>query len=59
MEGEGVFTACEQNDTPVLMIRGISDNGNDNKNDDYHNIAATAAAIVAKDFIKHGLSLNV
>lgn len=58
MEGEGVFAACEQSDTPVLMIRGISDNGNDKKNDDFHKIAAITAAIVTKDFIVHGLNLK-
>lgn len=54
MEAAGIATACNRASTPYLVIRGISDFGDGEKNDGAHLLAATAAAIVAIDFAEHG-----
>lgn len=57
MEGHGVFAACDTHRKDVLMIRGISDFGDGTKNNDFHHLAAAAAAAVTVDFIAYGLTL--
>ena len=57
MEAVGIVTACEQAYIHHLIIRGISDFGDEKKDDRFHNIAATASALVAADFIRYGLNL--
>lgn len=53
MEAAGVANACQRRGVPYVIIRGISDFGDDKKDDRFHRIAAAAASIVAADFIRH------
>ena len=55
MEGAGVFAACAQQDVPVLVVRGISDFGDTQKDNRFHDIAAKAAAVVTADYVAYGL----
>lgn len=57
MEGVGVFAACRHAGQPCLVIRGISDHGDNRKDDRFHDVAAKGAAVVAVDFIRNGLRL--
>jgi nucleoside phosphorylase len=59
MEAAGIFTACEQHDVPILVVRGISDFGDSNKDNTFHDIAAKAAAIVTADYVAHGLTTGL
>ncbi|HFK4650291.1 TPA: purine phosphorylase [Serratia marcescens] len=54
MEAYGVFDACEKQNIPALIVRGISDYGDGTKDDTFHAIASLAAAIITIDFIIHG-----
>ncbi|TCT98774.1 hypothetical protein [Pseudomonas sp. LP_4_YM] len=56
MEAYGVVDACEKLKVPALVIRGISDFGDDKKDDLFHRVASDAAAIVAVDYVIHGWS---
>lgn len=56
MEAYGVVDACEKQNVPVLVVRGISDFGDDKKDDLFHRVASDAAAIVVVDYIIHGWS---
>lgn len=56
MEAYGVVDACEKQNVPVLVVRGISDFGDDKKDDLFHKVASDAAAIVVVDYIIHGWS---
>ncbi|MDP2128268.1 MAG: purine phosphorylase [Pseudohongiella sp.] len=56
MEAYGVFDACEKQKLPVLVIRGISDYGDKTKDNNFHNVASEAAAIVTLDYALHGWS---
>jgi nucleoside phosphorylase len=57
MEAAGVAAACHRAGAHFLIVRGISDFGDDAKDDRFHNVAATAAAVVAADFLTEGLRL--
>jgi hypothetical protein len=57
MEAAGVVEACRGANLPWLVIRGISDFGDELKDDRFHGFAARAAAAVMVDFLGHGLSL--
>ena len=57
MEAAGVAAACHRSGTSFLVVRGISDFGDSVKDDRFHDIAATGAAIIAVDFIREGLHL--
>lgn len=54
MEAYGVFDACEKQNVPVLVVRGISDYGDITKDNAFHKIASEAAAIVTFDYAVHG-----
>ncbi|WP_339473577.1 hypothetical protein [Pseudomonas fluorescens] len=54
MEAFGVFDACEKQNVPVLVVRGISDYGDTSKDNTFHKIASEAAAIVTFDYAVHG-----
>jgi nucleoside phosphorylase len=54
MEGAGVAEACRVAQVPFLLFRGISDHGDEKKNDAYHRVAAFSAAAFVADFIIHG-----
>ena len=51
LEAEGVANACERAGIPFVVVRGISDFGDERKDDRFHELAAKAAAVVARDFI--------
>lgn len=55
MEAAGIATACAQVGAHYLIVRGISDFGDERKDDRFHAIAAKVAVVVAVDFIRHGL----
>lgn len=55
MEAVGIFAACTQHGTPSLVIRGISDFGDDKKDNSFHDLASRAAAIVAADMVAFGM----
>lgn len=57
MEAVGIAQACQQHTVPFLVIRGISDFGDKEKNDRYHGIASAAASEFAVDFIREGYHL--
>lgn len=57
MEAAGFVSACRVGDVPWMVVRGISDFGDELKNDRFHSFAACAAAAVTRDFIGHGLEL--
>jgi nucleoside phosphorylase len=57
MEGHGIAGACEKAQVPYLIIRAISDFGDEKKDDRFHKVAARAAAAVTADFIQYGLRL--
>jgi hypothetical protein len=58
MEAAGFVEACELAGKPWLVIRGISDFGDELKNDAFHEFASRSAAAVLADFIAHGLDLG-
>jgi nucleoside phosphorylase len=55
MEAVGIFTACETHGVPCLVIRGISDFGDTTKDNQFHDLASRAAAIVAADLVASGM----
>jgi nucleoside phosphorylase/tetratricopeptide (TPR) repeat protein len=57
MEAEGIATACG-NRVPWLVIRGISDFGDQLKDDRFHEFASRTAAAVLVDFLAYGLDLG-
>jgi nucleoside phosphorylase len=60
MEAAGLVDACRRAAVPVpwLVIRGISDFGDELKDDRFHAFASCAAAAVLHDFLAHGLDLG-
>jgi nucleoside phosphorylase len=58
MEAAGVVDGCRRGSVPWLVIRGISDFGDEFKNDQFHTFASCAAAAVLYDLLAHGLDLG-
>lgn len=58
MEAAGLVEACRRLEIPWLVIRGISDFGDEFKHDGFHEFASKAAAVALVDFIEHGLDLG-
>jgi nucleoside phosphorylase len=58
MEAAGVVDACRRGPVPWLVVRGISDFGDELKDDRFHAFASCAAAAVLLDFVAHGLDLG-
>ncbi|WP_186038780.1 phosphorylase [Burkholderia gladioli] len=58
MEAVGVHAACQNEGVPAIVIRGISDFGDETKDGRFHDAASRAAAIVADDFIRNCLSVQ-
>lgn len=58
MEAAGLVDACRRGAVPWLVIRGISDFGDELKDDRFHAFASCAAAAVLHDFLAHGLDLG-
>ncbi|AQS85926.1 MAG: hypothetical protein ABF876_09885 [Acetobacter aceti] len=54
MEAYGVIDACQKQEVPALIIRGISDFGDSSKDNTFHKVASEAAAIVALDYVVYG-----
>jgi nucleoside phosphorylase len=50
MEAAGLVEACRRGSVPWLVIRGISDFGDELKDDRFHELAARAAAATLADF---------
>jgi nucleoside phosphorylase len=59
MEAAGVVDGCRRGSVPWLVIRGISDFGDELKDDRFHAFASCAAAAVLHDFVANGLDLNI
>ena len=59
MEAYGVFDACEKQNVPVLVVRGITDHGDATKDDMLHHAASEAAAIVTIDYAMYGWSRKI
>ena len=57
MEGFGLYMTSYLLKTPSILIKGISDMANAQKNDDYHKIAAFASAALLYGFLKDGLTI--
>ena len=56
MEAAGISEACHQHNVPMTIIRGISDFGDPLKDNSFHQISAKAAALVAYDYVKFGIT---
>lgn len=61
MEAAGFGTACNQRETPVpwFIVRGVSDFGDDFKDDLFHSWAAHAAASYLYLLIRDGIIMNL
>lgn len=57
MEAAGLEAACRRANRPWLVVRGVSDFGDQLKSDEFHRFASLAAAVAVRDFIRHGLVL--
>ena len=44
MEGNALGTVAWENNVPMILVKGVSDYGNQEKNDDFHEYAAESAA---------------
>jgi nucleoside phosphorylase len=58
MEAAGLVDACRRHNLPWLVVRGISDFGDELKDDRFHGLASCAAAAVLVDFLGYGLQLD-
>jgi nucleoside phosphorylase len=59
MEAAGFAEACDQDRLPYLVIRGVSDFGDEFKDDSFHQYASKRAVSVAIDFISFGLDFSI
>lgn len=57
MEAVGFAQTCNRERVDWLVIRGISDFGDEFKDDSFHRFASYAAATVLIDFLTYGLSI--
>lgn len=58
MEAAGLVEACRRAGLPWLVVRGISDFGDELKDDRFHALASKMAAAVLVDFLAHGFSVG-
>lgn len=58
MEAVGVVEACRRANVPWMVFRGISDFGDEFKDDQFHGFAALTAAAAIVDFMAWGLDLG-
>jgi nucleoside phosphorylase len=58
MEALGFVQACRRERVDWLVVRGISDFGDQFKSDKFHRLATMAASTVLVDFLHHGLNLR-
>ena len=59
MEGAGFARACEVTGTPWVVIRGISDYGDDRKGDEFQHLAASNAAHAVRVLIEQNIDLTL
>ena len=57
MEGAGFARACIDRQVDWLIVRGVSDFGDEFKNDAFHRFASAAASTALLDFLSNGLTL--
>lgn len=55
MEAIGFWIACQREKIECLVVRGISDFGDDLKDDRFHGLASASAAAVTADYVRRGL----
>ena len=60
MEAGGLITACNGHHPPSvwMVVRGISDFGDEFKDDEFHRLASCAAAMWVKCFLENGLDIE-
>ncbi|RUO92068.1 hypothetical protein D7Y11_16715 [Corallococcus sp. AB018] len=58
MEGAGFCQACRNGGIPWVVVRGISDFGDSFKSDDFHLLAANAAAACTVDLLQKVVALS-
>lgn len=58
MEAAGFVDACRRTSTQWLVTRGISDFGDELKDDRFHAFASNTVAAALVDFLRHGLDLG-
>jgi nucleoside phosphorylase len=58
MEASGFVGACSRHQVPWLVVRGISDFGDNLKDDRFHLFSAAAATAVTVDFLRRGLHVS-
>ena len=58
MEALGFVEACRRERVDWLVVRGISDFGDQFKSDKFHRLATLASATVLVDFLHYGLNLR-
>lgn len=56
MEAAGIVNACRRGAVPWLVIRGVSDFGDQLKDNRFHAFASMTAAAVLVDFLVHGFN---
>src|SRR5207244_3300179 len=61
MEAGGCIKACDYraNRKPWMVIRGVSDFGDEFKNDQFHHLASSAAASCLKLFLEEGFDSSL
>jgi nucleoside phosphorylase len=61
MEAAGFSQACQDRDRPVpwFVVRGVSDFGDDLKNDTFHTWAASAAATYLLGLVEDGIRVDL
>ncbi len=55
MEAGGMVTTCTKKNIPWLVIRSVTDFGDDFKDDRFHKYASVSAACFLRRFLTHGL----
>jgi len=58
MEAAGIAEACRRLRTDFLIVRGVSDFGDNKKADNAHRLASASAAAVCADFLREGLMIQ-
>jgi len=58
MESAGLIVACKATNTEWLVIRGVSDFGDKEKSDHFHNLASQNAAAFLKVFLDRNIELD-
>lgn len=59
MEASGFVRACEITKCPWVVVRGISDYGDNRKGDEFQYLAAKNASIVSRSLIEHTIDIFI